>query len=347
MNIYITLDYELYLGRKTGTPENCLFRPMSAIMDMLDKTGTKLTVFVDGAYLYRMNEIKVNNPSIQKDLLDVASNLQEISERGRSVQYHFHPQWLYSTYDADKGWIMDMDHYKLSDVPEERLLIAFKEGKDLIEKAIGKELFAFRAGGYSLCSYTCYGKLFDSNGIKIDSSVLPGKSSNSRFQVYDYRNTPLKSVYNFREDVCEESKNSEEGDFAEIPISCIPGKLKLNYWINLFLQKISRKKKSYRLGAAKRYGDGLSVSSEASKVDEYLNILKTLFEKEIIVASADSLSGSIFDVYTYLSKQSVNNMVIIGHPKAASEASIKNLERFIDEKLHWGDRFLTLDNNLK
>ncbi len=31
MNVYFTLDYELFLGEKTGTPENCLIRPMDEL----------------------------------------------------------------------------------------------------------------------------------------------------------------------------------------------------------------------------------------------------------------------------------------------------------------------------
>lgn len=38
---------------------------MRAIMDMLDKTVTKLTVFADGAYLFRMDEKKEELPAIQ------------------------------------------------------------------------------------------------------------------------------------------------------------------------------------------------------------------------------------------------------------------------------------------
>lgn len=339
MNIYITLDYELYLGKKTGTPENCLFRPMNAIMDMLDKTGTKLTVFVDGAYLYRMDEIKDESPTIKKDLSDVLSNIKEISERGHSVQYHFHPQWLYSTYDEETGWILDMTHYKLSDVDKEKLSIAFQKGKEIIEDNIEKKVLAFRAGGYSLCSYSYYGPLFKNNGIKIDSSVLKGQQANSRFQIYDYRKTPNKSIYNFKEDVCKES-NDDEGVFIEMPISSMPGKLNLYYWIKYIY---NRKNKSNNPKPLMVYGDGLPVSTELSKYKKYWNIFKSLFSKNITVANLDSLGGVIFDVCSYISNQNQNEAVIIGHPKASTDISINNLERFVSKRLELGDRFDTFE----
>ena len=344
MNIYITLDYELYLGRKTGTPENGLFRPMSAIMDMLDKTGIKLTVFVDGAYLYRMSELKDNCQSINKDLHNVTMNIKEISERGHSVQYHFHPQWLYSTYEEEKGWVMDMNHYKLSDVPGDKLSIAFRKGKEIIEKIIGKKIIAFRAGGYSLCSYLCYGSLFNNNGIRIDSSVLPGLWERSKFQEYDYRKAPLKSSYNFREDVCTELMDEKDA-FVEIPITTIPGKINICYWINYTFHKFQKEQQSISEPVVV-YGDGKSVSTEISRIVKYWKIFKALFRNGITMANLDSLKGSIYDAYTRVSQSNQNQLVIIGHPKASSNLSIKELERFIDEKLIVGDNFLTFDNVL-
>ena len=32
MNILLTLDYELFLGAKTGSIENCLIRPLEAYL---------------------------------------------------------------------------------------------------------------------------------------------------------------------------------------------------------------------------------------------------------------------------------------------------------------------------
>lgn len=344
MNIYITLDYELFLGKKTGTPKNCLFRPMSAIMDMLDKTRTKLTVFVDGAYLYRMNELKDSYLSIQNDLNDVVANIKEISDRGHSVQYHFHPQWLYSTYDEEKGWNMDLDHYKLSDVDKDKLSAAFRIGKEIIEKVVGKKLTAFRAGGYSLCSYAYYGRLFNDNGIKIDSSVLPGKMADSKFQVYDYRKTPSKSSYTFKEDICTEV-NGNDG-FLEIPISSISDKLNISIWTNYLFLKI-RKKMLIKSEPIIVYGDGLPVSSETSKGVVYWNIIKNLLKRIVTVASADSLGRDIFDVYSKMLKQGRKELVIIGHPKSTTNVSIDNLGRFIDEKLNSGDCFCTIDTVFK
>ena len=39
-----------------------------------------------------------------------------------------------------------------------------------------------------------------------------------------------------------------------------------------------------------------------------------------------------------------NEFVIIGHPKASTDVSIRNLERFVDERLGSGDHFCTFED---
>ena len=92
------------------------------------------------------------------------------------------------------------------------------------------------------------------------------------------------------------------------------------------------------------YGDGQPVSTEIPKRVEYWNIFKSLLCKSITVANADSLGSAIFDVYSSLLKNGYDELVIIGHPKASTNVSISNLERFVDEKLSEGNRFCTFED---
>lgn len=59
MNVFFTIDYELFLGGNTGTVRNCLIRPLNALTELLDKYQIKLTLFVDAAYLLT----KVSHPN--------------------------------------------------------------------------------------------------------------------------------------------------------------------------------------------------------------------------------------------------------------------------------------------
>lgn len=89
MNIFITLDYELFLGKETGSVNNCLVLPTTALMDVFSETDTKVTFMVDGAYLYRLVELRDKYDAIQRDYEMVKNNLIDINRRGHSIQYHF------------------------------------------------------------------------------------------------------------------------------------------------------------------------------------------------------------------------------------------------------------------
>ena len=118
MNVFLTYDYELCLGRKTGTPDGCLFQPMLALSSMFKRNGVRVNIFVDAAYLLRLNELRIGNPNIQKDYDEVLKNIDLLSLMGHSIQFHFHPQWINAQY-CNGEWFLDNDHYKLSDFPLE------------------------------------------------------------------------------------------------------------------------------------------------------------------------------------------------------------------------------------
>lgn len=341
MNIYLTLDYELFLGLKTGSAENSLVRPMNALMNMLDRTGSKCTVMVDGAYLYRMQQLIGSSDELKKEFDVVLRSIADIDDCGHDIQYHFHPQWLYSYYINGMGWQMDYDHYKLSDVPKDELSVAFKGGIDILEELTKKKITAFRAGGYSLCSYEWYGDLFCDNGIKIDSSVRVGDSANTRFQVYDYRKAPRKSFYYFYDDVCTEVSVNKDS-FAEIPISFSRKISSLGY----LLQK---RRMENRYHPSVIYGDGNGVGSmltKKQKLQKYINKFVCPVRMPASIDKFESLG--LWNIYYYLKKQNVPNMVIIGHPKLASDASLENVGRFVSDMILAGNKFCTLrqiDNN--
>ena len=47
MNIYITLDYELFLGPKTGSVDKCLIEPTYNLCKVVSKHGSKMVFFID------------------------------------------------------------------------------------------------------------------------------------------------------------------------------------------------------------------------------------------------------------------------------------------------------------
>lgn len=333
MDLFITIDYELFMGKKTGCVESCLLSPMSSFISMLDRYGIKATIFVDAAYLLRLNELKDKYHNLKTDFELISDHLRDLEQDGHDIELHFHPQWIYSDYDS-KQWIMDFEHYKLSDLPENILNASFNSAKLLLEEIVGKKVIAFRAGGYSLPTYSGYIDLFKSNGIKIDSSVLRGACVNSKYQKYDYRNIPQDSIYNFSNSLFVEDN---KGQFCECSISTVAYQ-GFTYWL-------LKRKLSSNYNPTIRYGDGYGIGTSGSRLEQIIKRIKMLFQNKIVSASIDGfMSNMLLDIYSIHKKQtSCNGFVIIGHPKNFSNASIDNVEKFI-LKVHAEDSFLTISS---
>ena len=331
MRIFITLDYELVLGRRTGSVHSCLVKSSEALCKMLQNYNVPVTFFVDCAYLLRMRELKDKFPALQKDFEDVVSNLQFLQKKGHCLQYHFHPQWLYSTYD-EEGWHMDYDHYKLSDVEESKLRHDFKEGIKLLESITGEKPVAFRAGGFSLTTCKYYIDLFKDNGIFIDSSVNGGKV-NSKLHAYDYSKAPLKTSWRFNNDV---NIPEENGRFTEYSITRV-GRKKIG-----FSSIIKRYKLKARYHSTIEYCDG--GGSEYSKFDTFKKYFPTMFRFGRGYMSMDIFySCALVKQYETVSKTNEDTIVIIGHPKHLSDAAIDNTELFIKRALKDGAIFSVMN----
>lgn len=333
MKILITLDYELFMGQKTGSVESCLLSPMNSFISMLDRYRIKATIFVDAAYLLRLNELKDKYHNLKTDFELISDHLRYLEQDGHDIELHFHPQWIYSDYDS-KQWIMDFEHYKLSDLPENILNASFNSAKLLLEEIVGKKIIAFRAGGYSLPTYSGYIDLFKSNGIKIDSSVLRGACVNSKYQKYDYRNIPKDSIYSFSNSLFVKDN---KGQFCECSISTVAYQ-GFAYWL-------LKRKLSSNYNPAIQYGDGYGIGASGSRLEQFIKRIKMLFQNKIVSASIDGfMSNMLLDIYSIHKKQtSCNGFVIIGHPKNFSNASIDNVEKFI-LKVHAEDSFLTISS---
>ena len=321
MNGHITLDYELFMGKTTGTPEKCLVEPMEQLMDMVDKYNVKMNVFVDAAYLLQVRKLKEKYPQLQRDYEAVVHNVQEIDQRGHAVQLHLHPQWCYSTYDGEK-WILDMDHYKLSDMPLDDQIKLVNDGITLLNSLISRPLTAFRAGGYSVENFPELYSTFLAGGIVSDSSAMHGGFSSGKYHAYDFRNIPKKTSYNISIDIKIENP---EGKIREYPISTIDT-IGIGY---LWKKKTMTKKSNKIAGDKTKWGDGQIIGYPGSKVKVLLTKINLLFNSKPIMASMDDYIY-LDDVLQYSKKHYAgDDFIIIGHPKTISPQIINLLEHFI------------------
>lgn len=329
MDIIITLDYELFLNDITGTVNNCLIKPMQEIQKVCDKHNVKLTIFVDAAYLYRLTELKDSYNSLSEDYDTVVQNIKWLISLGHDVQLHIHPQWYYSEYDG-KEWIIDWNHYKLSDMPSDVAFEKFGKSKELLDSIIGYKTTLFRAGGYSIQDFD-YQQCFKKFGIIGDSSVLPGCKVISKTHSYDYVDSPLYP-YPFN----DINSPSTEGSFMELPISKA-------YPVNIV--KYLLIKKWWGLKSEYKWGDG-GDRPHPTILKKIKGILSAFSLYKYPAASIDFQSFFwLRDARKYMDKYDC--MTVIGHPKNVSSSSLSYLNDFINERKSEGDSFKSMSEYLK
>ena len=329
MKLIITLDYELFLNDITGSVENCLIKPMMEFQKVCSKYGIAATIFVDAAYLYMLNKLKPTYPELREDYDAVVGNIKWLMSNGHDIQLHIHPQWYYSKFDGGK-WILDWDHYKLSDMPEKDAFELFQKSKNLLGGIIDRPTVAFRAGGYSIQGFD-YVKCFKDNGIVADSSVLPGAYAISNTHTYDYRKIK-DDVYRFSNDI---RIKEDDGSFVEFPIASSD---------KVFISKYLRTKRNWMTSENMNWGDGGDYPAQG-KMAKIKKLLDSFSFFKHPHASIDYQSFFwLRNAFEHCGGQDV--MTIIGHPKNFSEASLKYLDSFIADVISNGHSFTTIKNEI-
>ena len=323
MNCYITLDYELFLGAVTGTPENSLITPMNFLISMLDKYGIKTNLFVDAAYLMQLKKFKDEYPTLNHDWDIVTKHISQMDAMGHAIQLHLHPQWCYSKYNGEK-WILDKDHYKLSDmqITDQKQLII--KGTELLNSLIKRRVSAFRGGGWSIENFSELYDTFIEAGIRNDSSVTRGGYKKGKYQEYDYRRIPLKTSYKVSGNFALK-KEDDEGLITEYPVSSIS----YPAIIYLLKKKMMKNRLNNIKGSEKRWGDGQGIGYPGNDVQVAITKIKMLFGKKALPASIYE-GIDIEEVYLHTKKHiEGNDFVIVGHPKSLSPHLIAIFEQFV------------------
>ena len=317
MDIFITLDYEIYFGAKHGTVEKCIIYPTEELTKVADKHQVKLVQFVDIGFILKLNEYRKKFPVLDTDYKLIIEQLQRISKNGHDIQLHIHPHWEDSYYDGSK-WIINVERYKLSDFPEEAINEIVSRYKNALQEIIGKNIFAFRAGGWCMQPFDILKEPFYKNGIRIDSSVFSNGCYESKQYHYDFRNAPLKSSWKFDNDPVKEMEN---GKFTEVAISSIYNS-PLFYW-RLFL--IGRLNPYIH----KPLGDGEPIPAPGQR-------FKLLTHHTHNTVSIDGYNASLLNraLRQRLRMKKGNEMVIIGHPKSLTRFGLKALDSFIVKHKH-------------
>lgn len=311
MKIYLTYDYELFFGEKSGTAKRCILEPTQQLIEIADRHQIKLNFFIDIGYLKQLQKFKSEFPELENEFISVSNQIRSLSEKGHDCQLHIHPHWEDTVYTSD-GWKMNVGRYKLDDFSDEEIERIVKEYHDLLFEVTGKSIHTFRAGGWCIQPFDRLKKAFEKIGIKIDSSVFAGGKNTEANYNYDFTSAPKKSKWFFSTHECKEDT---QGNFLEIPIASY-------YYSPLFFWRL------FVLGRLfpqrhKHIGDGIPVPVKGMRK-------KMLSKGMLLSASADGYFATKLKTILKKSEESgFDEMVVLGHPKANTTYGNQQLESFI------------------
>jgi hypothetical protein len=311
VNIFLTFDYELFFGARTGTVDKCMIEPTQKLLKIAGDQ-VKMTFFVDVGFLVRSKVFSANNPELKDAVQRVEGQIQEIVQRGHDVQLHIHPHWDRSEY-ANGNWIINAEGaYRLDDFSDSEIDRIVREYKNYLDELVGYKTDVFRAGGWCIQPFSRLKSLFLELGIRYDSSVIPGFSYNSPHYKIDFSDIKERSHYRFETEVNLPDSN---GSFVEYPISSFLY-TPLFYWSLYILGRLSPKRH-------KMVGDGTFIPQPGRKI-------KGLTKFNIHHVSCDGYYASVLNkTLIKLDRENTEEMLIIGHPKSMTEYSFEKLSEFI------------------
>lgn len=325
MNICITLDYELFLGAKTGTVKRCLIEPLEAFEHASRNGQVFFTIFVDATYLYRIFLLKEKERDLAADYDSLVLHLQQLKEHGHDIQLHIHPHWAYSNY-CNGEWVLDHDHYKLSDLSPDEASRIVAESKELLDEIVGYKTSIFRAGGFSAQPTSLITKIFNDSHIIADSTVCPGTKYDSAQQQYDYVDAPHAQLYRFSDDI---NQPQENGKFLEIPFT-------MHHVSPVFHWKLAFNR-LFPSEVHKKMGDGESVKTTSESIVERMT---RFYDCPVTIDGYKA--NFLMAAYKRVKRNGCKQLTILGHPKLATPYSVGMLERFVGAATAAGDKFITL-----
>ena len=300
----ITFDYEVFLGNRTGTIENCVIKPTAYVLEILRKNNATAIFFIDTTWLLFLNE------NFLEDFKLVSKQLKNIIEAGSSIELHLHPQWLDAYKKGNKIEFKSFEKYRLHSLTQKKIIDLFKESIHLLEGITSQKVKCFRAGGFCIEPFAQIKNAFEELGILYDFSVAPGMLQKGG-NIYDYNfsDAPNLPYYHFQNDVKIPEPN---GLFVEVPLSTY-----LNNPIYRLINKLQLKFVNDQI-----FGDGKGIQETSNFF--YTSISRRLrFSKSFL--TLDKTSNSFFKFLINFHFRKSQFLVIISHPKTLSIQGLLNL----------------------
>ena len=313
--LLLTFDYELFLGARSGTVNNCIIIPTKKVLEILEfHKITGAIFFVDTTYLIALKSSNSENCKI--DFEKIEKQIKQIKNAGHYVFPHLHPHWLDAKYlpEINQWDLSNTKKYSFSALNKEEKQYVFSQSIKILEEIIGQQKdWGYRAGGWCIQPFSDFKPFFEEFKIQYEFSVLKGYSCISDFQNFNFMKAPEKKFYKFSDDVLIEDPN---GLYTQMPISNIKRSLITKIFNNFFIKFL------YKKGIT-NYGDGLSTSSASVKESKSGNTE---------MASIELLT--IINITDYIKKvEKMEFLHFISHPKMLNPHNLNCLDVFLKKIL--------------
>lgn len=313
MRTLLTLDYEVFFGARTGSVARTLIEPTEALARLAERRGARLAFFVDAGFLLRLRAQMAAAAVLRADYDAVRRQLEALVRAGHEIQLHVHPHWEDARWEAGR-WQLEGTRYALhAFAPAEIADIVRRYAGVLRELAGPSAARAYRAGGWVIQPFGRLRAALLEAGVRIDSTVYAGGRCESEIQPHDFRGAPRKSRWRFDADPLVEDP---AGPFLELPIasrSLSPA----------FFWRFAAAKK---LGGARHraFGDGSAIPMARR------DLVRRLLLPSTSVVSMDGYKASFLArAAREYRARGMEELVVIGHPKALTPYSLEQLERFL------------------
>ncbi len=325
MNISLTLDYEIYFGSASGSAEHTLLAPTEMLMKLAGRHGVPLVLFVDALWLRRLRELAGQHRALMAEHLRVCRQLEQAVKAGHELQLHLHPHWLDSHWTGER-WQMNLQRYRLHDFADADIAEMTLLGAEALRAFGGSgTVNAFRAGGWCLQPFERLRQPLLEAGIRIDSTVYAEGVQSGGAHHYDFRGAPAASHWRFDTDPLVPV---DDGPLLELPIASHTAG-PLLFWKMALARKL-------KLARHRPLGHGEPVGPSRG------DLMRKLFGRTHSVVSMDGLKAGLLEpAWRAARARGQEDFVVIGHPKAATRASVEQLARFLHR--HADERFVGLD----
>ena len=313
MRTLITLDYEVFFGRNTGTVARSVIEPTEALRAVARRHGAKLVFFVDAGFILRLREEMRSAPALAAEHDALCRQVESLAREGHEIQLHIHPHWEDSRWTG-AGWNIDVSRYALQSFPPAGIHDIVGRYTGVLRELAGPgAAHAYRAGGWVLQPFDRIRNALLAHGVAIDSTVYAGGVNTSRVQPYDFRGAPAKSRWRFDTDPLVEAPH---GPFLEVPIAS-------HTLSPAFFWRFAAAKK---LGGARHraFGDGAALAMEGG------DLRRKLTKSSVSVVSIDGYKASFLArAAREWRARGHEDFVVIGHPKALTPYSLGRLDQFL------------------